>query len=86
MGREGSGSSGVSGCGRGRIRKRVGDFAGGEVTKGGAGVLEGDGVGGVGGGEGVAAGDGGLHELLPVLASRNGFLVLDLGLRTTHLV
>ena len=56
----------------------------GVVAEGGAGVLEGHGVGGVGGGEGVARRHRRLHVQLALLAARHRLLVLDLRLRTTH--
>ena len=60
------------------------DLALGEVAEGGAGVLEGGGVAGVGGGEFVAGGDCLLHEVPAVLAPRHRLLVLDLRLVATH--
>ena len=56
----------------------------GVVAEGGAGVLEGDGVPRVAGGEGVAGRDGVLHECLAFLASCHRFLVVYLRLRATH--
>jgi hypothetical protein len=57
-----------------------------ELRESGASVLEGYSIGGVSGGEGVAGGDGRLHEQPPLLAPRHRLLVLDPRLRATHCV
>lgn len=62
------------------------DLAVREVAEGGAGVFEGGGVGGVGGGEYVAGGDGVLHEVLAFFAASHCFFVLDLRLVATHII
>lgn len=75
-GREGGGGCGGSGGG--------GDFAVGVVAQGGAGVLQRHGVGGVRRREGVPRRHGFLHQLLPFLASQDGFFVLDLRVGAAH--
>lgn len=62
------------------------DLAVSKVAEGGAGVLEGGGVGGVGGGEGVAGGDGVFHEVFAFFAASHCFFVLDLRLVATHII
>ena len=78
LGWGGEGGTGVGVC------VGVVDLAVGEVTEGGACVLESDGVGGVGSGEGVARRHAFRHEPLPLLASRHRFLVLELRLCAPH--
>lgn len=76
-GREGGGCCGGGGGGGG-------DFAVGVVAQSGAGVFQRHDVGGVRRREGVPRRHGFLHDLLPFLASQDGFFVLDLRVGATH--
>ena len=63
---------------------RILDFAVGVVAEGGAGVLQGHGVGRVRRREGVTGHHGVLHVLPPLLAAHHSLFVLDLRVRTSH--
>ncbi len=83
--RRGDGSGRLGGGGEVGVRgHQVGRLALGEVRERAAGAFEENGVGGVGGGEGVARLDGVGHQLPPVPAPAHRLLLVDLGLPAPH--